>query len=222
MHLRPPCSSYHHRRVGNVTRWWYPAPTISPPKLWCCTGSAQKSLSPSPEAGTQTPNVKFRHEIQKRPFPCRTWVWALVQIEFPGNECRGRIFWLQWVIISSIPKQCVYLLPTLICGRFTTLSAVVRSQSQSTTDSQSASLSWCQAPIWDLRPIFPLSVFLRSESHGTHEHILLSLLFRLPQPGGPGSCIYFPGEQGSPVIPLGIGSPSCKCHILAPELSVIK
>jgi hypothetical protein len=31
-----------------------------------------------------------------------------------------------------------------------------QSQSYVTTDSQSASLSWCQAPIWDPRPIFPL------------------------------------------------------------------
>jgi hypothetical protein len=109
---------------------------------------------------------------------------------------------------------CVYLLPTLIYSRFTTLPAVVSSQSQSniTNDSQSASLSWCQAPIWDPRPIIPFSVFLRSESHGTHEHILLSLLLRLPQLGGLGSCIYFPQEQGSPVISPGIGSPSCKCH----------
>jgi hypothetical protein len=50
------------------------------------------------------------------------------------------------------------------------------------------------------------TAFLRSESHGTHEHILLSLFLRLPQPGGPGSCIYFPQEQGSPVILPGIGS----------------
>jgi hypothetical protein len=30
-------------------------------------------------------------------------------------------------------------------------------------------------------------------------------IFETPQPGGPGSCIYFPQEQGSQVIPLGIG-----------------
>jgi hypothetical protein len=47
------------------------------------------------------------------------------------------------------------------------------------------------------------AAFLRSESHGTHEHILLSIL-RLPQAGGPGSCIYFPQEQVSPVTPSGI------------------
>jgi hypothetical protein len=29
------------------------------------------------------------------------------------------------------------------------------------------------------------AAFLRSESHGTHEHSLSSLFFRLPQPGGP-------------------------------------
>jgi hypothetical protein len=42
--------------------------------------------------------------------------------------------------------------------------------------------------------------FLRSESHGTHEHSLLSLFLRLPQPGGPGSCIYFSQEQGSQFV----------------------
>jgi hypothetical protein len=43
------------------------------------------------------------------------------------------------------------------------------------------------------------ATFLSSKSHGTHEHILLSLFLRLPQPGGPGSCIYLPQELGSPV-----------------------
>jgi hypothetical protein len=51
---------------------------------------------------------------------------------------------------------------------------------------------------------FSVFAFLRSESHGTHEHTLLSLFLRLPEPGGPGSCIYFTREQGSPVIPPGI------------------
>jgi hypothetical protein len=49
------------------------------------------------------------------------------------------------------------------------------------------------------------AAFLRSESHGTHEHILLSLFLRLPQPGGPGPCIYIPQKQGGPVVPPGIG-----------------
>jgi hypothetical protein len=39
--------------------------------------------------------------------------------------------------------------------------------------------------------------FLRSEYHGTREHITLSLFLRFPKPGGPGSCIYFPQEQSS-------------------------
>jgi hypothetical protein len=46
------------------------------------------------------------------------------------------------------------------------------------------------------------AAFLRSESHRTHDHSLLSLFLRLPQPGGPDSSIYFPQEQGSPVIPF--------------------
>jgi hypothetical protein len=72
---------------------------------------------------------------------------------------------------------------------------------------------WCGAP--SLRrsrvcssqflPCITSAAFLRSESHGTHEHILLSLLLRLPQPGGPGSCIYFPWEQGGPVTSPGTG-----------------
>jgi hypothetical protein len=47
--------------------------------------------------------------------------------------------------------------------------------------------------------------FLSSESHRTHVHILLILFLSLPPPGGPCSCIYFLQEQGSPVIPPGIG-----------------
>jgi hypothetical protein len=34
----------------------------------------------------------------------------------------------------------------------------VRSQSYVTTEGQSDSLSWCQAPIWDPRPIYLLSL----------------------------------------------------------------
>jgi hypothetical protein len=45
-----------------------------------------------------------------------------------------------------------------------------------------------------------------SESRRTRNHTLLSQL-RLPQPGGPGSCIYIPQEQGGPVIPSGTGFP---------------
>jgi hypothetical protein len=50
------------------------------------------------------------------------------------------------------------------------------------------------------------AVTLGSKSRRTHDHILLSHL-RLPQPGGPGSRIYIPQEQGGPVIPTGTGFP---------------
>jgi hypothetical protein len=68
---------------------------------------------------------------------------------------------------------------------------------------------WCGAPsltrsrvcTFQFLPVIASAAFLRSESHGTLERSLLSLFFRLPQPGGPGSCIYFPQEQSSPIIP---------------------
>jgi hypothetical protein len=41
----------------------------------------------------------------------------------------------------------------------------------------------------------------RSESHRTHEQILLSLFFRFTKLGGSGSHIYLLQEQGSLVIP---------------------
>jgi hypothetical protein len=103
------------------------------------------------------------------------------------------------------------------------------------TDNQSASLSWCQAPIWGQRPDFcycqMVAGFLmccalpdkktglsfttaagtRQHSHSqirAHRiyHILLSHS-RLPQPGGPGTHIYIPQAQGGPVISQGTGFP---------------
>jgi hypothetical protein len=47
-------------------------------------------------------------------------------------------------------------------------------------------------------------VTLGSKSRRTHGHILLSHL-KLPQPEGPGPCIYIPQEKGGPVIPPGTG-----------------
>jgi hypothetical protein len=72
---------------------------------------------------------------------------------------------------------------------------------------------WCGRPLWrEVASVFfffcrvsPNTPFLRSESHGTHENILLSLFLRLPQSESPSSCNYIPQEQGNPVIPLGIG-----------------
>jgi hypothetical protein len=58
------------------------------------------------------------------------------------------------------------------------------------------------------------AVSLGSKSRRTHGHILLSHL-RLPQPEGPGSRIYIPQEQGSPVMPLGTGFSFCRLLRLA-------
>jgi hypothetical protein len=58
----------------------------------------------------------------------------------------------------------------------------------------------------------------RSEPHGIHEHILPSPPLRLPQPGGPGSLIHIPQEQGSPTAPPW----PCVCptspHIIASHI----
>jgi hypothetical protein len=80
---------------------------------------------------------------------------------------------------------------------------------------------WCGAPSltrsrvcsFQFLPGIASAAFLTSESHGTHGNILLSLFFRLSQPGGPGPCIYFPQEQGSPVIPPAIGSDLTKVKV---------
>jgi hypothetical protein len=103
--------------------------------------------------------------------------------------------------------------------------------------SQSVSMSWYRAPLWDFRPDITScrNVAVRNlrscfcgrplwrkdgsaicsvitqwfESLRTRNHTLLSHL-RLHQPGGPGSCIYIPQEQGDPVIHLGTGFTTTK------------
>jgi hypothetical protein len=51
-------------------------------------------------------------------------------------------------------------------------------------------------------------VFLGSEYPRDPRTYFAVSNLRLPQPGGPGSCIYFPQEQGGPVIPSDIGYPA--------------
>jgi hypothetical protein len=111
-----------------------------------------------------------------------------------------------------------------------------QSVSYVTTDGQPASLSWCQAPIWGLRPDFyycqtaagllmwgalsderrglPFTITAgpRQRSHSwvwvpRDSWPYFTLSHsRLPQPGGPGSRIYISQEQGGSVIPPGTGS----------------
>jgi putative component of toxin-antitoxin plasmid stabilization module len=61
-------------------------------------------------------------------------------------------------------------------------------------------------PLWreDVSPIYSVITHW-FESLRTRSHTLLSHL-RLPQPGGSGSRIYIPQEQGGPVIPPALGS----------------
>jgi hypothetical protein len=51
------------------------------------------------------------------------------------------------------------------------------------------------------------AVILRSESRGTRRPHFTVSDSRLPQPGGPGSRIYIPQEQGGPVMSPGTGFP---------------
>jgi hypothetical protein len=106
-----------------------------------------------------------------------------------------------------------------------------QSQSYVTTHGQSTSLSWCQDPIWGLRPDFyycqtvagllmwgvfsdertglpfTIAVGPRQRSHsrvrvpGDSWPYIIVSDSRLSQPGGPGPRIYIPQEQGDPVIP---------------------
>jgi hypothetical protein len=56
-----------------------------------------------------------------------------------------------------------------------------------------------------LRSLLALAsaVILRSESRGTHDHVLLSQIRDSPQPGEPGHHIYIPYGQSGPAIPPG-------------------
>jgi hypothetical protein len=105
------------------------------------------------------------------------------------------------------------------------------------TDSQSASLSWCRAPIWSPWPdIFCLTIAsflmwsaLSDERTGvqftvasgprpcsptrvwvqrdSRPNFFFPQFLSLPQPGGQGSRIYISQNQGSPVIPPGTEFP---------------
>jgi hypothetical protein len=119
-----------------------------------------------------------------------------------------------------------------------TLLGLTNNQSQSyvTTNGQSASLSCCQAPIWNPRPYFrycqTLMGFLMwgvltdkriglsyTIAAGPHQHCHSrvrvpgdSLPYftisdsRLSQPGGPGPILFIPQGQDGLVIPQELGS----------------
>jgi hypothetical protein len=99
------------------------------------------------------------------------------------------------------------------------------SRSYLTTDSQSASLSWCQATIWTRVKFFSLLQILfrqswvcyfmtpslnrrrdllawPAQSLGTRDHVLLSEFFRLPKPGGPSPRICIPQGQYNVLEPI--------------------
>jgi hypothetical protein len=97
-------------------------------------------------------------------------------------------------------------------------SGILLSQSYITTDGQSVSLSWYQAPIWGLWPDFstvrPLRVFdmgrpLWREDGSVFYNVQYTIHFTVSDLR-PGPCIYIPQGQGGLVIPPGTGyTPTC-------------
>jgi hypothetical protein len=109
------------------------------------------------------------------------------------------------------------------------VSRLCQSQSYITTDSQSASPSWCQAPIWELRPIFPIlfDCLLMWGALSDDKSGLYFSIFCRASPAQPFSylsptglmsifyCLYFwdslnpegqvPREQGSPLYSRALG-----------------
>jgi hypothetical protein len=81
---------------------------------------------------------------------------------------------------------------------------------------------WCRTPsltrgrVYSLQLLLGLAsvVFLGPESLRTHDHIFSVSDLRLPQPRGPGSCIYFPQESNSAVILPGVGFHFCPSEVM--------
>jgi hypothetical protein len=125
------------------------------------------------------------------------------------------------VLTGAHPNDYWLLVDSCTHARAHTL----QSRSFFTTDGQSVSMSWCRAhtgtcdqillpvgrllsescgllsrPLWREDGSAICSAITQwSESRRTRNHTLLSHL-RLPQPGGPGSLIHIPQQQGRPVI----------------------
>jgi hypothetical protein len=76
-------------------------------------------------------------------------------------------------------------------------------------------------PLWREEGSAVCSVIIQwSESRRTRNHTLLSHL-RLPQPGGPGSRIYIPQEQGGPVHWSWVNSGTVKVDITIASLALL-
>jgi hypothetical protein len=153
-----------------------------------------------------------------------------------------RIYWTFVQVVTRAHKSLSDTLSsssdwTLHRTILTSNRTVNSSQSCVTSDGQSASLFWCQAPIWGLRPDFyycqtvagllmwgalfdertglPLTIAAglrqRCQSWVRVQRdswpYFTVLDSRLSQTGGPGPRIYIPQEQGGPVLPLGTGFP---------------
>jgi hypothetical protein len=146
----------------------------------------------------------------------------LVQLQISTHTC-------MWISTATLPQltRC----SNFVCSPLHSS----RSQSYVTTDCQSSSLSWCQAPIWGPGPDFVTSRQIEGLLiWGAFSETRLGLLFtitagprqrsysrvrvprgswpyftlsdlRFPQPGGQGPRIYIPQKKGVPLISPGTG-----------------
>jgi hypothetical protein len=95
------------------------------------------------------------------------------------SETRDQFFFLLEIFFRQL-RACYFVAPSLIRGRVCNVLLLL---------------------------VLTRSVPLGSESRETQDHIFLSQILRLPQPGGPGLRIYTPQEQGGQDIPSGTGVP---------------
>jgi hypothetical protein len=150
----------------------------------------------------------------------------------PNKATKHGLLQLRWMDQHALQKDGTNRARNNLWWWWRLLFKVEVSRSYVTIGGKSASLSWCQTPIWGPIPQFLLSdscgfwwcgapyltwgrvcrlqlllalgsvVILWSEFRGAHAHILLSDS-RLPQPGRLGARIY---------IPPGTGQPSYTCR----------
>jgi hypothetical protein len=109
--------------------------------------------------------------------PTVSWPVRL-DVRHPSGT-RGQFFFLLEIFFRQL-RVCYFVAPSLTRGRVFNLMLLL---------------------------VLASTVPLGYESRGTQDHILLSQLLSLPQPGGPGPRMYIPQEQGGPDIPPGTGFP---------------
>jgi hypothetical protein len=153
-----------------------------------------------------------QHSIFQFWVPQDSWAYFIISISETPPSWKAKILYL---LPPGTGK------PSYNLGLWSIFSSQVKS-SYIPTDSQSASLSWCQAPILEPRQIFPSSLFnyfekvtdlMMWDASLTRSRVCsfqLSIFYGFyfwdsPNMEGHVPVFISPQGQGSPVIPTGIG-----------------